>query len=73
MLIKQIIEFKLRGLGPTDSTCSPKLVVFMSKQKKYLKENLRMDYYLLLKYCRRQCILFPLPEPNHVQNLTPKG
>ena len=30
------------------------LVIFMTKQKS-LKENLRVDYYLLLKYCSRQC------------------
>ena len=35
-------------------------------------ENLRVDCYLLLKYCRRQCTLLPLPGPSHLQNLTPK-
>ena len=38
----------------------------MTKQKS-LKENLRVDYYLLLKYCRRQCALLTLHGPNHLQ------
>ena len=49
MLIKQIIEFKLRGLGPLDRTCSPTynwLLLYQNKNK----ENLRVDFYLLLKY-----------------------
>ena len=50
MLIKQIIEFELREHGPLSGTCTPKLVIFMTKQKS-LKEVLRVDYYLLLKYC----------------------
>ena len=33
------------------------LVIFMTKQKS-LKEDLRLDYYLLLKDCTRQTILF---------------
>ena len=32
MLIEQIIEVELRGPGPPNHTCSPKLVVFMTKQ-----------------------------------------
>ena len=26
-----------------------------------------MNYYLLLQYCRRQCALLALHEPNHLQ------
>ena len=35
MLIEQIIEFELRGPGPPDHirAVTPKLVVFMTKQK----------------------------------------
>ena len=58
MLIEQIIKFELRGPGPPGRTCTPKLVIFMTKQES-LQEDLRVDYYLLLKYCRRQCILLP--------------
>ena len=36
------------------------------------KENIRLDCYLLLKYCRRQCTLLPLPGPNHAQKLIQK-
>ena len=38
----------------------------MTKQKS-LKENLRVDYYLLLKCSKKQCTLLPLPGPNHLQ------
>ena len=47
MLIKQIIEFKLRGLGPRNRTCTPTTGYFHVKTK-ISKENLRVDY--LLKY-----------------------
>ena len=33
MLIEQIIEFESRGLGPPSRTCTPKPVIFMTKQK----------------------------------------
>ena len=58
MLIEQIIEFKLREHGPLGRTCTPKLVIFMTNQKS-LQGDLRINYYLLLNYCRRQCILPP--------------
>ena len=48
MLIEQIIEFKLRGLGPLNRTCTPTTDYFHVKTKTS-KENLRVDY-LLLKY-----------------------
>ena len=31
------------------------------------KENLRVDYDLLIKCSQRQCTLLPLPGPNHLQ------
>ena len=40
-----------------------------SWQNKNSKENLRVDYYLLLKYCMRQCILLP---PTWAKSLTIK-
>ena len=58
MLIEPIIEIELKGLGPPSRTCTSKLVIFMTKQKSH-QEDLRVDYYLPLKYCRRQCILLP--------------
>ena len=48
MLIEQIIEFKLRGQGPLNRTCTPTTGYFHVKIK-ISKENLRVDY-LLLKY-----------------------
>ena len=48
MLIEQIIEFKLRGLGPLNRTCTPITGYFHVKTKIFM-ENLRVDY-LLLKY-----------------------
>ena len=49
MLIEQIIEFELRGLGPLGRICTPTTGYFHVKIK-ISKENLRVDYYLLLKY-----------------------
>ena len=48
MLIEKIIEFKLRGLGPLNRTCTPTTGYFHVKTK-ISKEILRVEY-LLLKY-----------------------
>ena len=48
MLIEQIIELKLRGLGPLNRTCTPTTGYFYV-QTEISKENLQVDY-LLLKY-----------------------
>ena len=56
MLIEQIIELQLRGPGSTGPTCAPITGNFHDKTK-VSKENLRVDYYLLLKCCKRQCTL----------------
>ena len=66
MLIEEIIELQLRGPGPPGGTCTPITGYFYDKTKVF-KENLRVDYYLLLKCCKRQCTLLPLPGPNHLQ------
>ena len=58
MLIEQIIEIELRGPGPPGSTCNPVTGKLYDKTK-ISKENLRVDYYLLLKYCSRQSALLP--------------
>ena len=58
MLIEQI--FELRGPGPPGRTCTPTTGCFHDKTI-IAKENIRLDCYLLLKYCRRQCtLLFPI-------------
>ena len=67
MLIEQIIEFQLRWPGPFGRTCTS-ITGKLHDKTKILKENLRVNYYLLLKYCRRQCALYlPLYGPNHLQ------
>ena len=56
MFIKQIIEFLLTRPGPYGRTCSP-IAGYFHDETKIVKDNLRVDYYLLLKYCRMQCTL----------------
>ena len=58
MLIEQIIKSELREPVPPGRTCTPTTGYFNDKTKIY-KENLRVDYYLQLKLCRRKCILLP--------------
>ena len=55
MLIEQIVEIQWSILGPLDRTCTLTTDYFHVKTK-ISKTNLRVDYYLLLKY---------------LQNLTP--
>ena len=69
MLIEQIMEFEWRGPGPPGRTCTPTAGYFHDKTK-ISKQYLWVDYYLLLKYCRRQSTLLPPTWPNHLQNLT---
>ena len=59
MLIKQIIELQLRGPEPPGRRCTPITGYFYYKTK-FSTENLRVDYYLLLKCCKRQCTFFSL-------------
>ena len=58
MLIKQMIEFQLKGPGPFGRTCTS-ITGKLQDETKISKENLREDYYLLLKHCRRQCAVLP--------------
>ena len=58
MLVKQDIKFELRGPGSPGRTCTP-ITGYFHEKTKISEENLRVDYYLLLKYCRRQCSLLP--------------
>ena len=48
MIIKQIIEFKLRGPGPPGHTCTPTTGYFQDKTK-ISKEDLRVHYFII--YC----------------------
>ena len=59
MLFAQIIEFEVKKPGPPGCrTCTPITAYFKCKTK-ISEEYFRVEYYLLLKYCRRQCALLP--------------
>ena len=58
MLLEQNIEFQLRRPGSPGRTCTP-ITDYLHDKTKVSMENLRVDYYLLLKYCTRQCALLP--------------
>ena len=68
MLIEQIFEVQLKGPGPPGRTCTP-ITRSLNNKTKILKENLRVDYYLLLKYWRRQGALLT---PTWTKSLTIK-
>ena len=53
MFIKQTIKFEFRELVPLGRVCTPATGYFYDTTK-ISNENLRVDYYLLLKYCSRQ-------------------
>ena len=52
MLIEEIIEFEFREIEVPGRTCTPTIGCFHDKTK-ICTENLRVNYYLLLKYSRR--------------------
>ena len=60
MLIEQTIELQLRGPGSPGRTNTPITGYFHDDKTKISKENLRVDYYLLLKPSKKQCALLPL-------------
>ena len=64
MRIEQI--FELRRPGPPGLTCTPITGCFHEKTK-ISKKNIRLDCYLLLKCCKRQCTLLP---PTWAKSLT---
>ena len=51
MLIEQITEFQLKEAGLYLYVCST--TDYFHDKTNTLKQNFRVDYYLLLKYCRR--------------------
>ena len=69
MLIEQI--FELRGPGPPGPICTPITGCFHHKTI-ISKEDIRLDCYLLLKYCRKQCILLPPTSTNSLTKFNPK-
>ena len=56
MLIEQTIELQLRGPGPPGQTYTP-ISGYFHEKTKISKENLRVDYYLRLKYSKKQSTL----------------
>ena len=71
MLIEQIIKIEWKGSGPPCRTCTP-ITAYVHDKTKISKENLRVDYYLLLKYCWRQCALLPPTEAKSRTKITTK-
>ena len=69
MFIEQVIE--LKGFGPSGRICIPITGSFHDKTI-ISKENIRLDCYLLLKYCRRQCTLLPPTWPKSLTKFNPK-
>ena len=69
MLIKQ--NFELIGPRPPGRICTPKTGCFHDKTIIY-KENIRLDCYLLLKYCRRQCTLLLPTRAKSLTKFNPK-
>ena len=59
MLIERIIKLQLKGPGLPGRTCTP-ITDYCHDKTKISKENLRVDYYLLLKCCKRQSTLLSL-------------
>ena len=68
MLIERNIELQLRGPGPPGQTNTPITGYFYDKTK-ISKENLRVNYYLLLKRNKKQCALL---SPTWTKSLTIK-
>ena len=56
MLIKRIIKLQLREHWPPGRTYSP-ITGYCHDKTKISKENPQVDYYLLLKCCKRQSTL----------------
>ena len=71
MLIELIIKFKWKGPGPPGRTCTPTTDYFHDKIGICTK-NHRLSYYLLLNIAVVNVPYFPLPGPNHLQNLASK-
>ena len=65
MFLEQTIRFEFRGLVSFGRMNTPATGYFYDKTK-ISKENLQVDYYLLLKYCSRQCTLL---SPTWVKSL----
>ena len=68
MLIEQIFELKWRGAWVPRPYMYSNNCLLHDKTKIFM-ENLWVDYYLLFKYCKRQCALLS-PTANWAKSLT---
>ena len=64
--MEQIIKFKFGELVPLGRVCAPATGYFYNKTK-ISKKNFRVDYFLLLYYCSKQCTLL---SPTRAKSLT---
>ena len=69
MLIEQI--FELRWPGLPGRICTPIIGCFHDKTI-ISKENIRLDCNFCQNIAGGSALYFPLPGPNHLQNLPPK-
>ena len=67
MLIEQIMKFQSKGPGLPGSSYTPITGSFHDKTKT-CKQNLRLAYYLRLKYCRSNAAMY-IP---HLSQITDK-
>ena len=66
MLIKQIIEFKLRGLEPSGRACTPTIGYFQDIRQIF------MWIMFTAKILKRQCTLLISTWTKSLTNLTPR-
>ena len=64
-------KFQSRGPGHPGRTCTSTTGYFHDKTK-ISKNFLRVDYYLPLNYCRRQCALLSSTGAKSLANFNPK-
>ena len=80
MLIEQIIEFELSGPGPHKfkfnitftRTCTPTTGYFYEKNKNLYGKSSSGLLFTAEILQEAKYLNFPLPGPNHLQNLTPE-
>ena len=71
MVIEQTIKFEFRGLVPLGRICTPTTGYFYDKTK-ISKKNLQVNFFLLLKYCIRQCTLLCLTRAKSLRKFNAK-
>ena len=71
MLIEQIIVLELREPGPPGRTCA-RITGYFRGKTKIFKATLWVDYYVLLKYCAKQCTLITSPYMDQITKFNSK-